>query len=142
MNDVATQKTLDENVLNHLRDNFGKLMTDEQLTAIYERGITKLLESPAKVVTGNTFNQKVEYKDSPIIKLLKEIAQPMMEEQIAKVIKEHEKEILEEIQKLYGDPTAIVQAVLGGVTASFVSSIQNDLIWKVNNILSNNGVQL
>ena len=140
-NEIKVKKTLDENIINHLRENFGKLITEEQLTEIFEKGIDKIINEPIRIEANSCYGSPT-YKDSILIQALKEVAKPLINAHLGEFLKTREDEIMAEITKTYCDPQVLVNAVLGGALSQVVSSLQYSLQTTIQESLRQEGLNI
>lgn len=122
-NTVVPQKSFQERIKDRIKDDIGKLMTDEELAAIVNRSVEDIFFGNRKVkITGSGYRSG-EYQDAPpfIHELLHKLMVKELTEQVDKWLKEHKEGVLETINDV------IERGMANAVIKTFEDKFSNDL---------------
>lgn len=129
--DVTAPKSFDDRMLEMLRDNLGKMMTDEEMKRILERGIEKLLFQPRTTVVHSGYNGTVQ-KDPLIQEMLQKELQPLLAPVLAKWMEENKERLEEIIAEVLGKNqqemlAKALDAMFSNAFTSFRFALTNDI---------------
>ena len=120
--EVMTKESFEDRMKNRIREDIGKLMTDEELSKIVQRAMEEIFFAPRKVKQNyNTIEQP------PFLhELLKELMEPLFRKAIDDYITKHREEVKQAIGEVLGK----------GAGMAVLSAIQSFLkqdFWSLEN---------
>lgn len=134
MGDLAKHRsnTVDETIIEHLRDNFGRLMTDEQLTAIFQASIDKIVFTESKVCenpTAPSYQQRYKTIEPLAVRALASVIEKKVEAYFADWLSKDENQ--EKIMNLIRSEIPTPEKVLVSAVMGFLKEPLQELEFKI-----------
>jgi hypothetical protein len=119
MNDIAKEKTFQERMIDRIREDIGKLMTDEELSKIVERAMEEIFFKPTKVEDG----WRTERRPPFVHKLIKDLLKDAVYREISIFITNNNELVLKEIKEVITQ--GMGKALMEALTLQFQSELMN-----------------
>ena len=131
----------DQVVLDHLKDNFGKLISDEKLLELFERGIEKVLfhREPVR----DSYGRVLRHENS----MMEEFLHPIIKEKLPKILderfeKDTGKKIEEVLEGKIPSQDEIIEAALRKVTSNLFAALDATISCAVSNSINQAQIDL
>ena len=124
-NDIVKKKTFQERMIDRIREDIGKLMTDEELSKIVKQAMEEIFFKSTEVKDG--FSTK---RQPPFIhKLIKDLLKDAVYRQVSIFISDNNDLVLKEIKEV------ITQGMGKALMEALTMQFQNELMSFQNNII-------
>lgn len=133
-NEIVPSKSFEERLKDRIKESFGDLLTDKELTELIQKGIDQILFVKRTVPDGGYRTKEIP----PLIhELISAQLEPLMNKAIQSYISEHTNDILPYIQTVLenGAGFAVVKALQNVFSADFYKFSQD-----INSRLMNKGI--
>ncbi len=135
---LAPMETFMERVKAKLRDDIGSLLPDEAVSEMVQRAVDEEFFKPRLVPKPgrSTYSNDTIEKPSQFQEMVLEAVTPIIQKRVLKIVKDHDEEINEQIQKTINDGITklflksfdeIVKNALGSFTWKISSAVESTL---------------
>ena len=119
MSDVTEKKTFQERMIDRIREDIGKLMTDEELSKIVKQSMQEIFFKPTEIKDGfHTITQP------PFVhKLIKDLLKDAVYREVSIFISDNNELVLKEIKEVISQ--GMGKALMEALTMQFQSELMN-----------------
>lgn len=129
-NEIEPQKSFQERIKDRIKEDIGKLMTDEELSAIVSRSVEDIFFANRRVQRAGGFSG---YEEAP--PFIHELLRELMADNLRKCVDDWMRVNKKEVLKIIND--VVERGMVNAVTRVFEAKFETSMINFMNNVQQN-----